>query len=90
MLSQMLLDAIIIQERIVDIKQKDDVVPFDHVRSSLAPPKFFIAVAIKPKCPRRGSGGSALAFAASSALRRRRSNPVAVGSRAFDDAIAGI
>jgi len=61
MLFQMPLDAIIVQERIVDIKQKDDLVPLGHVRSSLAPPKPCIAARLKPAG--RPAGG-ALAFAA--------------------------
>jgi hypothetical protein len=57
MLSQMIPDSIVIDERIVDIKQKDDVVRLGHGRSSLAPP-CFIDARYQAKVPRQGSGGS--------------------------------
>jgi hypothetical protein len=61
----MLLDAIVVQKRIVDIKQKDDAVPLGHGWSSLAPPKLSSTHAIKPKRP------AGVPSAASSPARRR-------------------
>jgi hypothetical protein len=85
----MLLDAIIVHERIVDIKQKDDVVPFGHVRSSLGQSFSSLSLSSRgapPQFQRQRLGLCRIV----SAPRAGRSNPVAVGSRAFDDAIARI